>query len=323
VEFHQQAKDWVKRWISENARRLEQLPAEDSADLIKLASRLEINNHGEVKFPGLDTLARKLEYGVPDHVGELRFLSQLHDYVVNIAGADVLETAKPVSNKPAEQPSAPAPATNPQGDKPKTNGLAVAALICAFFIPIIGLILGIVALVQIKKSHEGGKGLAIASIVVSVTITLLVTLAVFGSIFAFSQFAKQNGVNIDTKNGSVDVKGKDGESLSIGNAKVPEGFPADVPIYKPSDVIVSLKVKDGYNVTLATNDSSQQVADYYKSELAKNGWTNQDTSAVFNANVAQAYQKGNTNLVIVIGNDQKASNGKQTTVSLTVGTKQE
>jgi hypothetical protein len=233
------------------------------------------------------------------------------------------ETAKPVSNKPAEQPSAPAPATNPQGDKPKTNGLAVAALICAFFIPIIGLILGIVALVQIKKSHEGGKGLAIASIVVSVTITLLVTLAVFGSIFAFSQFAKQNGVNIDTKNGSVDVKGKDGESLSIGNAKVPEGFPADVPIYKPSDVIVSLKVKDGYNVTLATNDSSQQVADYYKSELAKNGWTNQDTSAVFNANVAQAYQKGNTNLVIVIGNDQKASNGKQTTVSLTVGTKQE
>jgi ribonuclease Y len=35
------------------------------------------------------------------------------------------------------------------------------------------------------------------------------------------------------------------------------------------------------------------------------------------------YLKGNTNLVIVIGNDQKASNGKQTTVSLTVGTKQE
>lgn len=223
--------------------------------------------------------------------------------------------------KPEEnQASTPQPTS---GNKPKTNGLAIAAIICAFLIPVVGLILGIVALVQIKKSNEGGKGLAIASIVISVVITLLGTLLIFGSIFAFSQFAKQNGVNVDTKNGSVEVKGKDGESLSLGNAKIPDGFPSDVPIYKPSDVIVGLKVSKGYNVTLTTNDSAQTVADFYKTQLPKNGWTAEDTSAVFNTNVVQAYTKADQTLQVLIGNDTKANNGKQTSVSLTVVTKSE
>ncbi|HZM82974.1 MAG TPA: DUF4190 domain-containing protein [Candidatus Limnocylindrales bacterium] len=48
----------------------------------------------------------------------------------------------------------------------KTSGLAIAALICAIFVPILGVILGIVALQQIKNTREKGKGLAIAAIVI-------------------------------------------------------------------------------------------------------------------------------------------------------------
>lgn len=234
--------------------------------------------------------------------------------------------------KPAPAPAAAAPATTTPSEAPtttsaKTNGLAVAALvlvIIGIFIPglgLIGIILAIVALMQVKKSNEGGKGLAIAALVIAIIEIVLGITILFAVIFAVNKAVKDSGVNINTQNGSVDVKGKDGESLSIGNAKIPDGFPSDVPIYKPSDVILSLKVKDGYNVTLATSDSAQTVADFYLTQLPKNGWTGTDNGAVFNTNVAQTYTKGDNNLVVIIGSDQKAANGKKTTVSVTYASK--
>lgn len=61
---------------------------------------------------------------------------------------------------------------------PPVNGLAIAALVLGFFclMPFVGLILGIVALVQIRKRGERGKGMAVAGIVLSTIGTLLLTL---------------------------------------------------------------------------------------------------------------------------------------------------
>lgn len=56
----------------------------------------------------------------------------------------------------------------------RTNGLAIAAIICAFIFPIAGLIFGIIALAQIKKDpSQNGKGLAVASIIISLILILL------------------------------------------------------------------------------------------------------------------------------------------------------
>ncbi|HZC69387.1 MAG TPA: DUF4190 domain-containing protein [Jatrophihabitans sp.] len=51
---------------------------------------------------------------------------------------------------------------------PGTNGLAIASLILAFLCSLAGLICGIVALNQLaERPNEGGRGLAIAGIIVS------------------------------------------------------------------------------------------------------------------------------------------------------------
>jgi hypothetical protein len=47
-----------------------------------------------------------------------------------------------------------------------TDGLAIAALITGILASIVGVILGIIALVRIRKSHRKGKGMAIAGIVI-------------------------------------------------------------------------------------------------------------------------------------------------------------
>jgi hypothetical protein len=60
----------------------------------------------------------------------------------------------------------------------KTNTLAIIAFIASFFISIVGLILGIVALHEIKKSGEKGKGFAVAAIIISI-IGIVLTLLLF------------------------------------------------------------------------------------------------------------------------------------------------
>lgn len=64
--------------------------------------------------------------------------------------------------------------------KAKTNGLAIAALVCSFFCGILGIILGIVAIGQINKTNEGGKGLAIAGIVIG-AVSILFTWMILGA----------------------------------------------------------------------------------------------------------------------------------------------
>lgn len=56
-----------------------------------------------------------------------------------------------------------------QQQRSSSNGLAVAALVCSFLFPLIGLILSIVALSQMKSSgNNEGKGMATAGLIISI-----------------------------------------------------------------------------------------------------------------------------------------------------------
>ncbi|WP_426404162.1 DUF4190 domain-containing protein [Streptomyces sp. R-07] len=88
------------------------------------------------------------------------------------------------------------PGAVPYGQPPRrsTNGLAVASLVSGIVccLPPLGLILGLVALPQIKKKDQGGKGLAIAGIVLSAlsSLLLVVGLATGGFSSAWHGFKK-------------------------------------------------------------------------------------------------------------------------------------
>src|SRR5665213_908280 len=50
--------------------------------------------------------------------------------------------------------------------QPGYNTMSIVAFIFAFFISIIGIILGFVALSQIKRTGEQGRGLAVAAVII-------------------------------------------------------------------------------------------------------------------------------------------------------------
>jgi hypothetical protein len=80
----------------------------------------------------------------------------------------------------SEQPPGYAPRPGP-GQGVGTNGMAVASLVCSLFGwlcligPILGLIFGFLALGQIKQSGQGGRGMAIAGIVIGAVAIAVIT----------------------------------------------------------------------------------------------------------------------------------------------------
>jgi len=66
----------------------------------------------------------------------------------------------------------------------KYNTLSIVAFIFMFIIAPVGLILGIIALSQIKKTNEKGKGLALAAVIVGI-ISLVVIIVVILSFILY------------------------------------------------------------------------------------------------------------------------------------------
>jgi peptidyl-prolyl cis-trans isomerase B (cyclophilin B) len=79
------------------------------------------------------------------------------------------------------------PGYPPYPRPPTTNGLAIASLICSFLFFPLGIVFGHMSLSQIRKSNEGGHGLAVAGLVISYVVAVLTVIAVIGTI-VFASF---------------------------------------------------------------------------------------------------------------------------------------
>lgn len=89
---------------------------------------------------------------------------------------------------PAYGETAPAygqPATGPA----KTNVLAIVSLVSAFFVSLAAIITGHIALSQIKKTGEQGRGLAIAGLIIGYIGLVVGILVVIFWVIALTTFA--------------------------------------------------------------------------------------------------------------------------------------
>ena len=79
-----------------------------------------------------------------------------------------------------------------------TNVLAIVALVSAFFIPVAGIVCGHLALGQIKRTGENGRGLALAGLIIGYVLTalilLLIVLAIVIPLFILGTVGTVEGV---------------------------------------------------------------------------------------------------------------------------------
>lgn len=92
---------------------------------------------------------------------------------------------EPPALDPVSYPSAPGPYPPAPGQYPvmvmpggyvpaaKTNSMAIAALVCSLVLAPLGIVFGHIALSQIKRTGEEGRGLAIAGLVIGYVFTAI------------------------------------------------------------------------------------------------------------------------------------------------------
>jgi len=134
--------------------------------------------------------------------------------------------------------------------------------------------------------------------------------------------ATSGQVQVDTDGKTVTVSSPDGgPNATFGSGpKVPDAFPKDVPVYPGakvvgSDVTTNASGKTGFLVTLQTIDTADQVATYYKTELARMTTTMDMTSGT--GRMLSFKDKTSQSVVNVIINGD--AHTRKTSVSLQVG----
>jgi Domain of unknown function (DUF4190) len=75
-----------------------------------------------------------------------------------------------------------APAYAPASVGQRTNALAIVALILGIVIPLGGIICGAIALGQIKRTGEAGRGLALAGLIIGIAFTAVGLITFIASI---------------------------------------------------------------------------------------------------------------------------------------------
>ncbi|GAA4771691.1 DUF4190 domain-containing protein [Microbacterium gilvum] len=83
---------------------------------------------------------------------------------------------------PAAGYGSPAPA--------QTNTMAIVSIIVVWFVSLLGIILGHIALSQIKRTGEGGRGIALTAVVAGyILLGLTIIGGILGAIFFFGSLA--------------------------------------------------------------------------------------------------------------------------------------
>jgi hypothetical protein len=126
--------------------------------------------------------------------------------------------------------------------------------------------------------------------------------------------ASGGDVKISGGGSSVTVKDKNGggtATLGTG-AKLPDGWPSDVPVYPDATITAAMAAPTGKTVVLETKDPAAKVADFYKSKLS----SFQKMSDVDMGGTRQlGFRDGKRNIAVLVA--PGGSDGKST-ISLSV-----
>lgn len=137
----------------------------------------------------------------------------------------------PVQNiQPLGTPQTPAVAPVHM-QKSGTNGMAVAGIILAFIFPLAGLVVSLIALSQIKREPQEGRGLALAGAIVSGVYTVISVL-IFVAFFWLFAWSAQNqpGFRDDAQTPTLDYKNEGKERDTEREADI-KAIHSDLEVY--------------------------------------------------------------------------------------------
>jgi len=163
-------------------------------------------------------------------------------------------------------------------------------------------------------------GVVVVSLVIFLRIMGQSLVNKLGNTFLNRFFVKDGQVKVSDGGKKITYSGKEGEFSFGTEGNLPEGFPADFPLYPGAKIGSSWNANaennKGYSLILETLDKPAEVDKYYKEELVKKGWkiTSQFTDQT---SFTYTFEKESLNglVGIAVGEEGK------TAISVTIGAK--
>lgn len=193
---------------------------------------------------------------------------------------------------PVQQPVVgQAPAALPvEPEKKKTNGLCIAALIFAFLIPLVGLILGIIGIGSSKKKGQKGKGLAVTAIIISLLIPII-TVIIAVSLFV-NLLNGDNAVGDALREGCAEVDRNGNYESHDGRIVCEDNFCT----YTDDGISLSASCT---LIKLESDEEDEETEDVEYEEEVENDDTNLDEEDVTDVTKPQSnYSLANTSWVL-------------------------
>lgn len=124
-----------------------------------------------------------------------------------------------------------------------------------------------------------------------------------------------NKADIDIKKGGKEMTFKDketGDTVSIGQNKVPLDWPKDAPLYK-GEIVTSMQSGDGMSLNIKTKDDLSEIKNWYNNELKKFYWTEDSVIGIIGMWTGN-YIKGDKSFSVMV---TAADEGDGNIISLT------
>jgi hypothetical protein len=104
-----------------------------------------------------------------------------------------------------------------------------------------------------------------------------------------------------TKEGLVVEGMQDGQKIAIrAEAKLPENFPSDIPVFQPSQPGGSLVMGPMTTATFEGGAPASQVASFYQGQLPAQGWSSVFTAPSEGTGLMATYRKENRQVTVTV-----------------------
>lgn len=122
--------------------------------------------------------------------------------------------------------------------------------------------------------------------------------------------------NVDISSGKITVKTKEGEivATSGGSATLPADFPKDVLILADAKMLATVKVPNGFSVTLESKETAEGIAKKYAAEMKAKGWSEEvsmNTGEGMMLGYSKEKEKRSANIMVA-----KADKGSQIIITV-------
>lgn len=125
-------------------------------------------------------------------------------------------------------------------------------------------------------------------------------------------------VKIDADSQSMTINGENGESVTMGSAKLPENFPKDILVFDDAKFVFSMASSENeFSVVYLTGKSPADSFTAYKDDLTKQGWKKETEMDLGDSGKIASFAKEKRKLGVTLGKDPSGSNPDKTSISLT------